>query len=188
LHADRTMVPMDWVPLLSAIAGAAIALSGGLLAEIRRDRGQRERDRDREEWQTCVDFGLALDSAHSALRDVARGGDTGESNGSAANSAVHDAGVYSMRERMLMSASTELASAGERAFLRLVAVRNAVRDGATLQSAEYHRTYHAFAEGLWTYRTAVRTAFGRAPLTPAAVDRATWSEVESCDRCTPAAS
>ncbi|WP_203706951.1 hypothetical protein [Asanoa iriomotensis] len=179
---------MDWVPLLSAIAGAAIALSGSLLAEVRRDRGQRRRDRDQEEWQTCVDFGLALDSAHSALRDVAASGDAAAANRSAANSAVHDAGVFAIRERMLMSAGTDLATAGERAFLRVVQVRNVVREGATLQSAEYHGAYHAFAEALWSYRVAVRTAFGRSPLTPAVVDRASWSEVESCDRCSLATS
>lgn len=178
---------MQWVPILSAVIGAAIALSGSVLAEARRDRAQRDRDREQDLWQTCLDFALCVDQAHSALREVTRFRAAGPETYDLANTAVHGAGVYAVRERLLMSAATDLAAAGEDAFLRLVDIRNVIREGAGLQSAEYHRTYHAFADSLWRYRSAARSAFGHRPLTPAALNRPSWSELEACQQCTRAA-
>jgi hypothetical protein len=62
-----------------------------------------------------------------------------------ANRALHLAGVYAVREQLLVSASADLVAAGEAAFLLLVAVRDAIRIGSTLPSPGYHAVYHPFA-------------------------------------------
>ena len=174
---------MTWVPLASAVAGALIALSGTLLAELRRDRSQRDRDRDLERWQNCVAFALALDEAHANLRETARMPAGAGDRLAEGNEALHGSPIYSARERLLMSAPVPLVVSGEEAFLRLIAVRDVVRAGAGLQSPEYHRTYHPFAEAVWAFRLATRTAFGHRAVVPAALGRSTWSEEETCDVC-----
>jgi hypothetical protein len=107
-----------------------------------------------------------LEAAHSALRLVARGRVDDPDLSFAAGQAVQDAGVYGVRERLLMSGSTELVQAGETAFGRLMGVRDAVRGGAALSSRSYHDAYHAYADALWALRRAVRTALGQRPITP----------------------
>jgi hypothetical protein len=178
---------MDWASLLSAIAGAAIALSGTVLAEVRRDKGQRNRDRELDQWRTCVEFALALDAAHHAIREIARIDVPRSDRFEATNSAVHRAGIYAARERLLMSASPRLARAGEQAFLRLVEVRNLVRTGASLRSPDYHRAYHKLAEAIWSFRLNVRAEFGQQSLTPEALDRVDWSDLDRCAECAAAA-
>jgi hypothetical protein len=71
-----------------------------------------------------------------------------------------------------MSVSPGLTAAGEHVFLQLVAIRNVVRTGASLESSAYQDAYSAFAEALWRFRSAVRTEFGNRALTPHLVDRA----------------
>lgn len=172
-----------WLPIVGTVTGAVIALAGTLAAETRRDRSQRSRDRQLDRWQTYVDFAVALDAAHAAIREVARGGQSGSDRYVAAVQAVHDSGVYRIRERLLMSASAELVKAGETAFLKLIAIRNTVRAGATLATPDYHDTYHPFAEALWTFRIAVRREVGEPVITPSALGRSSWSEREQCPLC-----
>lgn len=174
---------MEWGQLLSAVVGAGIALSGALLVEGRRDRGQRTRDRDLDRWRTYVDFALSLDAAHNLLRAVARDSASIPDRLSAANDAVHVSGLYSARERLLMAASSEVTVSGERTFLCLAEIRNAVRTGASLQSPQYHRAYHSFAEALWRFRSAVRIEFGGQALSSQVMDRVSWSERETCIDC-----
>jgi hypothetical protein len=174
---------MNWEPLLGAVAGGVIALSGAFLAEVRRDKGQRNRERAVEHWRICVDFALALDLAHGALRDVARVPAAPPERRQATNTAVGESGVYLARERLLMAVSPALAAAGERVFLQLIAMRNAVRAGAALESSAYHDAYHTFAEALWRFRAAVRREFDDQALTPSVLDRETWSDRETCERC-----
>lgn len=174
---------MDWGTLVSGACGAVIALSGTLLADIRRDGEQRRRDRASERWRCYVDFLLALDAAHSALRDVARGLDDRSELRRAASGAVREAGVYSSRERLLTSGGQRVVKAGELAFARLFAIRDAVRSGATPDELEYHQAYHPFAEALWNLRMAIRVDLGQHTLAPGELDRMSWSEREGCPVC-----
>jgi hypothetical protein len=70
-------------------------------------------------------------------------------------------------------------------FLRLIAVRDAVRTGARLDSAGYHLVYHPFSEALWRFRLALRACFGEDPFTPRSLGRADWSNRERCTGCGP---
>lgn len=130
-----------------------------------------------------VAFMLALDATHGALRRVADDDLSPPRRYDAANRAVHDAALYVAREQLLVSATVPVVAAGEVAFLRLIAIRDAIRTGAALASPEYHAVYHPFAESLWTFRMALRQGFGEEPVTPALLDRIDWSDRERCADC-----
>ena len=174
---------MSWLSIVATALGATIALAGTLLADGRRLRDQRDRDRRQESWAGAVGFAYALDAAHSALRGVARSAETGDVRYEAAGDAVDQAGLYQARERLLVAAEPGIVIAGEAAFGRLVAIRDAVRAGARLTSIEYHEAYHDFAETLWEFRMLVRTQAGNPALTPDDLSRPDWSERDSCARC-----
>lgn len=137
------MSRMDWMPLLSTGAGALIALSGSFLVDLRRGRDTRDRDRDLDRWSACVDFALALGTAHSMLRRTAAG------DRAATTQAMTESGAYQERERLLMSGTPELVVAGEDAFHRLVDMQRLIRAGEDVRSPEGHEAYHRFAEALW---------------------------------------
>ncbi|MEU8284163.1 hypothetical protein AB0C01_07470 [Micromonospora sp. NPDC048905] len=174
---------MSWIPLVAAVVGALIALSGTLFADVRRDRQQRNRDYEQFRRETYVEFVLALNAAHAALRKVSDSPMSVEERRNAVNAAMSDAGLYGAREQLLMTATTSVVKAGEAVFHRVVGIRKAVRDGATTSSVEYHEAYHPFAEALWKFRMVVRTDFRQLVLAPMDVDRTTWSELESCAVC-----
>jgi hypothetical protein len=145
--------------------------------------GRRTR-RGPDRWQICVDFILALDTAHNALREISRARLHVPDRRVNANRAVQDSGLYAEREKLLASGSPEVVTAGESVFLHLIDVRDVIRDGAQLEEMTYHRVYHPFAEALWTFRMAVRAEFGQATLTPKALSRANWLDYERCADCT----
>lgn len=174
---------MDILPLLATASGAIIALSGTLLADLRRDRRQRERNDEQIRQQTYVEFALALNAAHGALREVSEVVTEAGDRRVAVNRAVQDADVYGARERLFISATAALVGLGEIAFLRLIAIRTAIRQGATIGSTEYHDLYHSFAEALWHFRLAVRADFARPAFTADNVGQTSWSERESCAVC-----
>ncbi|WP_229075086.1 helix-turn-helix transcriptional regulator [Actinoplanes sp. DH11] len=180
---------------LAAVLGASPAevTLARRLAEQLRDLRRYERARDGRDaergpatdlWGICVAFVLALDTAHNALRECARGRHDGALS-EAATFAVHESGLYAQRERMLLSGSPELVAAAEKVFLALVDIRTTIMGGAGLDASEYHAVYHPFAEAMWNFRGAVRAAFGQAPLTPELLMRADWSDRDQCRRYGP---
>ena len=174
---------MSWVPLVSTVVGAIIALSGSLLASRFTARDQLSRDREIFRRTVYVDFATALDAAHLALRTVAREDSSGEERRAAANVAVAGSGLHRTREHLLMFGPAAVAGAGESAFKALIDVRQAVRAGADLHSLEYHAAYHAFAEKVWSLRMVVRGDVAEAAFTPRALGRSDWSEVDDCPTC-----
>ncbi|WP_422769000.1 hypothetical protein ACN28C_19660 [Plantactinospora sp. WMMC1484] len=174
---------MEWIPLVGAICGAVIALAGALAAEVQHNRAERRRHREAERVGYCLDFVVALDSAHSALRAVAQSDEDASRRLPSANRAVHEANVFAERERLLVAGTLEVVKAGEFAYRRLIGVRNVIRSGATPSSRDYHRAYHEFAEAIWQFRMAVRTDLDHARLEPVDLERRSWSERENCRGC-----
>lgn len=174
---------MTWAALVSAAVGAALALSGSLLVEVRRDRQQRTRERQASRRQASVDFVLALGGALNALRDVARSGADPQALARDTGQAVGGAGLYAAREHILMSGTPALVAAAEVAFHALIDVRDAVRSGAALTSEAYHAAYHRHAETMWQFRLAVRADLGERDLTPSVVRQQDWSDRDRCPIC-----
>ncbi|MGK5444185.1 hypothetical protein ACSNN7_20535 [Micromonospora sp. URMC 105] len=171
------MSGMDWMPLLSTGAGALIALSGSFLVDLRRGRDARDRDRDLDRWRTCIDFALALGTAHSMLRNTPAG------DRAATKQAMTESGAYQERERLLMSGTPELVVAGEDAFHRLVDMQRLIRAGEDVRTADGHEAYHRFAESLWRFRMVVRRHFGHRAIDPGTLERKDWSERNECVYC-----
>ncbi|WP_432824471.1 hypothetical protein [Dactylosporangium sp. CA-092794] len=171
---------MTWGALLSAMVGAIIALGGTLLADTRRDSQQRGRDLRQDRRKQCVDFVIALGEALGGLRGAALVRDDGERRAAAAEAMTP---VYPAREQLLVTATAAELLAGETAFHRLVAVRDAVRAGATLASAEYHDAYHPLAEALWGFRLTIRADLGQPKLAPDLLGRPDWTDRDRCDVC-----
>lgn len=171
---------MAWEALPSAAIGAAIALSGTLLADVRRDRRQRERDRDLDRRRYSIDFAVAMARGHGALRATASIADE-----PARKAAVVEAmePLYVAREQLLVSGSAPIVVAAEEAFHRLVDVRDVVRAGGSLRSPGYHQVYHAFADAIWRFRLAIRDDLREPALAPGDLDRPDWTERETCAIC-----
>lgn len=174
---------MDVLPLVATVCGAAIALAGTLLADIRRDRRQRDRDDLQVRREIYVGFALALNAAHDGLRRVGDGGTAGDERAAAVSRVLTDAGLYGARERLLMIATAPVARAGEVAFERLGGIRKAVRDGAGTRSTAYHAAYHRWAEAIWEFRMAARGELGQPALGSGTDD---WSGRRDCAFCSPA--
>lgn len=169
--------------MVGAVCGAVIALAGAVTVEVQRNREERRRNREADRLGYCLDFAVALDSAHSALREIAQDDDDPPARLRLANRVVHEANVFAARERLLVAGTVELVKAGELAYQRLIAVRNAVRSGATLSSGEYHQAYHGYAEAIWQLRMAARADLDQVRLEPADLERRSWSERENCRGC-----
>lgn len=180
---DTGMADSSWIPFASTALGAVIALGGAMMSGVHNDHSQRRRDRESDRLRTYVDFALALDIAHAALREVARTPPDEPGRYKAAASAVHASGLYGVRERLLMSANPALVTAGESAFGRLIDIRDAIRTDVVLSTSGYHDVYHPFAEALWKFRIAARVELGQNLLHPGDLDRETWSEREQCAVC-----
>jgi hypothetical protein len=172
---------MAWDALASAGIGAVLALSGTLLADVRRDRRVRLRDRDLDRRRYCVDFLVAMARGHGALRAAASTTDAILRRAQVAEAMEP---LYVAREQMLVSGTAALVTTGEETFQRLVAVRDAIRGGAPLASSAYHDAYHSFAEALWRFRLAARDDLHEPALTPGDLDRPDWTDRESCSYCT----
>lgn len=174
---------MEWTSVIGAVCGAVIALAGAVTVEAQHSRQERRRSREAERLGYCLDFAVALDSAHSGLREVAQDDDDPSRRLRRANRVVHEANVFAARERLLVAGTVELVKAGELAYQRLIAVRNAVRSGAALSSREYHQTYHGYAEAIWQLRMAARADLDQARMEPVDLARRSWSEREGCHGC-----
>jgi hypothetical protein len=175
-RATGMMMPVDWTPLLSTIAGAVIAFSGTVAADHLRRRDSRHRYSYGERQRAYTESVLALGAGMEALR-AAGVASRADRRRDAADAALTAAGVYVARERLLMVAVTPVAEAAEAAFTALIRVRDAVRAGATTGSAEFHGAFHPFEDALWQLRERIRDDLGAPPLR---LDRT------RCEVCVPA--
>lgn len=128
---------MDWMPLLSTLAGAAIGIAATLIAD--RNRWQREEARHaleiRREVYTV--FVSALKAAGEEIRAVALGDHMSASARDAAvREAVRGTGIYTASERLWLVGPPQVVTAGNEAFHGLRALRDAYARGVAVGSAE----------------------------------------------------
>lgn len=128
---------MDWMPLLSTLAGAAIGIAATLIAD--RNRWQREEARHaleiRREVYTV--FVSALKAAGEDIRAVALGDHLSASARDAAvREAVRGTGIYTASERLWLVGPPQVVTAANEAFHGLRALRDAYARGVAVGSAE----------------------------------------------------
>ena len=179
------MMAVDWIPLVSTVAGAAIAISGTVMADQLRRRDSRHRFSYAERQRAYSEMVLALGAALEGLRGIASADIPPEKLFGAASSAVSKAGLYVAREKILMTAAVTVAVAAESTFDALIAVRDAVRMGARLRTVEFHDAYHPYAEEMWHLRMAIRTDLDAPRLDADDLHRKDASSRARCTVCNP---
>jgi hypothetical protein len=179
------MMAVDWIPLVSTVAGAAIAISGTVMADQLRRRDNRHRYSYAERQRAYSEMVLALGAGLEGLRGVAAAEIPAEKLAGAASGALSKAGLYPAREKILMTASAKVALAAEMTFDTLIAIREAVLAGAATHSREFHDAYHPYSERMWQLRMAIRTDLGAPYLNPDDLHRKDASSRERCTVCNP---
>jgi hypothetical protein len=180
------MTIVDWTPLISTVAGAAIAISGTVMADLLRRRDNRHRYSYTARQRAYAEIVLALGAGLEALRNVDTTA-TPERLLVMSSTAMTKAGVYVGREKVLMTGVPKVVEAAEAAFDALIGVRQVVRAGAALRSLEYHDAYHPYEERMWRLRLAIRDDLNVSRLSIRDLDRADWSGRGTCRVCNPPA-
>ncbi|MFE5511412.1 CchlQ [Streptomyces sp. NPDC056529] len=179
---------MEWGTLVATVGGGLIAMAGTVLADRLRTgqehrRGLQERRRD-----VYTEFIAAAGAAHTELRRLAQLGAGADGVGGhgleeASRSALTDARVYEVRERLFLDGSAGVTGAGQTMFEHLRALRRAVAGGAGIADPAFHDVYHPYLDAVWAYREAVRDELEGSPLAPADFGWSAWDGRERCPHC-----
>ncbi|QCX74033.1 hypothetical protein C9F11_01650 [Streptomyces sp. YIM 121038] len=132
-----SMRRMDWMPLLSTLAGAAIGIAATLIAD--RNRWRREEARYALELRRVVytEYASALKDAGEEIRAVALGDHRSESARDAAvREAFRGTGLHMASERLWLVGPPLVVAAGNEAFHSLRRLRDAYARGVAVGSAE----------------------------------------------------
>ncbi|MGW7824998.1 hypothetical protein ACWGLF_44910 [Streptomyces puniciscabiei] len=103
-----------------------------------------------------VAFVLACNASHEALRRITRNGAAPSARWNACRDAPFDAGLFTQRERLLITASPAVVSAAETTHRRLLAIRDLIGSGVQLESDAYEEPYRHYTSALWQLRQGMR--------------------------------
>lgn len=163
--------------LVIAIVGVIGTLSASIISQIlsaharreelemqrlqRREEYEREQDRSllESQRQITVEFILSTDNAHSLLRNVATQSLDSPGLKQAARDAVGESKIYAVREQLLIVVPPRVAYAAEETFHSIIEIRDAVGNGAPLNSSQYRDAYNVYAKAIWGLRQAARESF-----------------------------
>ena len=173
----------DWLTLFATVAGGAAALLGTVLAHSLGSREERKRENITERRDSYISYLIALDAAHSRLRQLADPDDPPADLEVQVRRAMAESRVYETRERLLLVGNPAVMGPMERVHERLARLRKAISNGAKLYTMPYHDAYHPYAEALWHLRTVIRKDLGAAPLSPSDLDKQSWDSQAACDFC-----
>jgi hypothetical protein len=156
---------MDWMPLLSTLAGAAIGIAATLIADHNRWRREETRHALQVRREVYTEFVTALKAAGEEMRAVALGDHRSESERDASvREAVRGAGLYTASERLWLVGPPQVVAAGNEAFHGLRAIRDAYARGVAVGSAEEARLVGARRTAMARMRHLMREDLGVGPL------------------------
>jgi hypothetical protein len=156
---------MDWMPLLSTLAGAAIGIAATLIADHNRWRREETRHALQVRREVYTEFVTALKAAGEEMRAVALGDHRSESERDASvREAVRGAGLYTASERLWLVGPPQVVTAGNEAFHGLRAIRDAYARGVAVGSAEEARLVGARRTAMARMRHLMREDLGVGPL------------------------
>ncbi|MFJ5294529.1 hypothetical protein [Streptomyces sp. NPDC088348] len=146
---------MQWISLISAIAGAIIATAA--TAFLDRHRWRREQAQRRTDTRRVLygEYLATLSRARNDFRILARDLDTApaQRDTSARNSF---APCYEVRYQITITASTKVVAASEKTFRRLRDVRDLAGDGTLAGDERYSGGRGEYEAALTELRTAMR--------------------------------
>ncbi|MFE5730438.1 CchlQ [Streptomyces sp. NPDC056528] len=173
---------MEWGTLVATLGGGLIAIAGTVLADRLRTRQEHRRGLQERRREVYTDFIAATGAAHTELRRLAQSGG-GDGLEGASRSALTDARVYEVRERLFLDGSAGIAAAGQTMFEHLRALRRTVAGGAGISDRAFHDVYHPYLDAVWAYREAVRDELEGRALAPADFGWSAWDGRERCPHC-----
>lgn len=128
---------MDWMPLLSTLAGAVIGIAATLIADRSRWRREETRHALEVRREVYTEFVSALKAAGEEIRAVAMGDHMSDSARDAAvREAFRGTGLYTAGERLWLMGPHQVVTAGNEAFHSLRRLRDAYARGVAVGSAE----------------------------------------------------
>ncbi|MFE7165888.1 hypothetical protein [Streptomyces sp. NPDC057616] len=156
---------MDWMPLLSTLAGAVIGIAATLLADRNRWRREESRHALEVRREAYTAFVSALKDAGEEMRAVALGDHLSEAaRGAAVREAVRGNGLHTASERLWLVGPPQVVAAGNEAFHCLRAIRDAYARGAAVGSAEEAQLITRRRAAMAQMRSAMREDLGIGPL------------------------
>jgi hypothetical protein len=160
-----------------------IAISGTVLADRLRTRHEDGRGAETRRREVYIQFITAAGICHARLRQLAQDPDAAADLEADSRAALTDAGLYEIRERLFIDASSAVAGAGQTMFERLRELRHAIAAGASQSSSAFHEAEHPYLAAVWAYRVAVRKELEGEGLSPAVFGWAAWDGKERCPIC-----
>lgn len=126
---------MDWMPLLSTLAGAVIGIAATLVADRSRWRREEARHALEVRREVYTEYVSALKAAGEEIRAIALGDHLSDTaRDSAVREAVRGTGLYTASERLWLVGPPEVVAAGNAAFHGLRALRDAYARGVPVGS------------------------------------------------------
>ncbi|MEV5879694.1 hypothetical protein AB0L75_36885 [Streptomyces sp. NPDC052101] len=156
---------MDWMPLLSTLAGAVIGITATLIADRNRWRREDARNALEIRREVYTEFVSALKAAGEEIRAIALGDHLSESaRDEAVREAVRGTGIYTASERLWLVGPPQVVAAGNEAFHSLRALRDAYARGAAVDSAEVAPLIARRRAAMARMRSLMRADLGIGPL------------------------
>lgn len=174
---------VEWGTLVAALGGGLIAIAGTILADRLRTRQEHRRGLQERRRDVYTEFITAAGASHTELRRLAQNPADAADLEEASRSALTDARIYEVRERLFLDASPRIAGTGQTMFERLRALRRAVAAGAGISAPEFHDVYHPYLDAVWAYREAVRAELEGHALAPTDFGWSAWDGRERCPHC-----
>ncbi|MFG2267275.1 hypothetical protein [Streptomyces sp. NPDC048720] len=156
---------MDWTPLLSTLTGAVIGIAATLIADRNRWRREEARHALEVRREVYTEYVSALKAAGEEIRAVALGDHMSESARDAAvREAVRGTGIYTASERLWLVGPPQVVEAGNEAFHRLRALRDAYARGVAVGSADDAPLIERRRKAMAQMRRLMREDLGIGPL------------------------
>ena len=128
---------MDWMPLLSTLAGAVIGISATLIADRSRWRREETRHAVQLRREVYTAYATALKAAGEEIRAVALGDHRSEAARDAAvREAFRGTGIYTASEQLWLVGPPQVVAGGNEAFHSLRRLRDAYARGVSVGSDE----------------------------------------------------
>lgn len=156
---------MDWMPLLSTLAGAAIGIAATLIAD--RTRWRHEEARHAQELRRVVytEYASALKDAGEEIRAVALGDHLSESaRDTAVREAFRGTKLHMASEQLWLVGPPLVVAAGNQAFHSLRQIRDAYARGVAVGSAEDRALVQLRRAAMAEMRGRMREDLGIGPL------------------------
>ncbi|MFH8487796.1 hypothetical protein [Streptomyces longisporoflavus] len=157
---------MDWLPLLSTLAGAAIGIVATLIADRSRWKREDAKEGLRLRLDVYTQYATAVKVLGETLRALAeREHPSGDERALALREAFRESDIATASERMWLLAPQPVVKAADSVFHCLRHICDGYVDGAAVSSPEDHARWEARGRAAAEMRRLMREDLDAGPLT-----------------------